>query len=444
MYQETERIRAASAEKLARLKALLAGWNGALVAFSAGVDSTFLLAVAAEVLGGRAVALTAHSPSVPRAEREAARELARRLRVRHLELESHEAEDPRYLANPVDRCYFCKSELYRLCEEVSRAEGIPVVIDGFNADDRRDYRPGHRAAQEREVRSPLADVGFGKDEIRAWSEAYGLPTWDKPQMACLASRIPHGTPITPERLARVEAAEAAVRRAGLRQFRVRDHGAVGRVEVASEEMDRAFALRGEILAAVKGAGFQIAALDLEPFRSGRLNDLSPVPCALAACAGPSRALEPRFDHRDELGLVGEVDASFVTATEGGGLSRSSYDLCALGLGFSFDVTGEGDELILGGSYSPLAQGATAASSWVVDGRYRGFFGQDELKTFFDAGLVLPLAPRVAVGPRLGFGVMYDVSRAAGVFASLGAATAFGEFRGFSIGLGLGFQWRWPS
>jgi len=277
MSHETERIRAASADKLARLKALLAGWDGVLVAFSAGVDSTFLLAVAAEVMGRRAVALTAHSPSVPRAEREAARELARALRVRHLEVESHEAEDPRYLANPVDRCYFCKSELYRLCAEASLAEGIPVVADGFNADDRRDYRPGHQAARERAVRSPLAEVGFAKEEIRAWSEAYGLSTWDKPQMACLASRIPHGTPITPERLARVEAAEAGVRSAGLKQFRVRDHGPVGRVEVASEEMDQAFALRREILLAVKAAGFQIAALDLEPFRSGRLNELAPAP-----------------------------------------------------------------------------------------------------------------------------------------------------------------------
>jgi len=273
MELETERIRAASAEKLARLKALFAGWDGVLVAFSAGVDSTFVLAVAKEVLGARAVALTAHSPSVPRSEREAATALARQLGVRHLEVESHEAEDPRYLANPVDRCYFCKSELYRICEEVSRVEGLPVVVDGYNADDRRDFRPGHRAAEERGVRSPLAEVGLTKEEIRALSECYGLSTWDKPQMACLASRIPHGTPITPERLARIEAAEAGVRKAGLRQFRVRDHGPVGRVEVAGEEMDRAYALRQEILAAVKEAGFEVAALDLEPFRSGRLAEL---------------------------------------------------------------------------------------------------------------------------------------------------------------------------
>jgi len=274
--QERERARAASAGKLARLKALLSGCDGALVAFSGGVDSTFLLAVAAEVLGRRVVALTAHSPSVPRAERDAARDLARSLRVRHVERDSHEAEDPRYLANPVDRCYYCKSELYRLCEEVASAEGVAAVLDGFNDDDRRDHRPGHQAAGERGVRSPLAEAGLGKAEIRAWSEAYGLPTWDKPQMACLASRIPYGTAITPERLARVEAAEAGVRRAGLRQFRVRDHGAVGRVEVASDEMEKAFAVRREIVAAVKAAGFSIAALDLEPFRSGRMNEVAGV------------------------------------------------------------------------------------------------------------------------------------------------------------------------
>jgi uncharacterized protein len=268
------RIRSASAGKLARLKGIVGGLDGALVAFSAGVDSTFLLAVAREALGDRAVALTAHSPSVPAAEREAARALARRLGARLVEVESRETEDPRYLANPLDRCYFCKGELYRLCDEVARAEGLAVVLDGFNADDRRDHRPGHQAARERAVRSPLAEADLGKDEIRAWSEALGLPTWDKPQMACLASRIPYGTPITPERLARIERAEAGVRGLGLRQFRVRDHGDVGRVEVAAEEMDLAYARRTALADAVRGAGFRLAALDLEPFRSGRMNEVA--------------------------------------------------------------------------------------------------------------------------------------------------------------------------
>jgi uncharacterized protein len=152
-----------------------------------------------------------------------------------------------------------------------------VVLDGFNADDRRDHRPGHRAAHERQVISPLAEAGLTKAEVRAWSAAYGLPTWDKPQMACLASRIPYGTPITPERLARIEAAEVAVRRAGLRQFRVRDHGILGRVEVADAELARAFEVREEIVRGVKGAGFQLVSLDLEPFRSGRLNEVAGIP-----------------------------------------------------------------------------------------------------------------------------------------------------------------------
>jgi uncharacterized protein len=151
------------------------------------------------------------------------------------------------------------------------------VLDGFNADDRRDHRPGHRAASEAGVRSPLAEAGLGKAEVRAWSEAYGLPTWDKPQLACLASRIPYGTPVTPERLAQVERAEAAVRALGFRQFRVRHHGEVARLEVAEGELPQAFASRAALAAALKASGFRSAALDLEPFRSGRMNELAGLP-----------------------------------------------------------------------------------------------------------------------------------------------------------------------
>ncbi len=272
-----EGIRRASASKLALLKERIASHGSALVAFSAGVDSTFVLAVAAEVLPGRALALTAHSPSVPMAEREEARSLAARLGVRHVERTSLEQDVPGYVQNGSDRCYFCKGELYRLCEEVARTEGISAVLDGFNADDRRDHRPGHRAAEERRVSSPLAEAGLTKVEVRAWSEAYGLPTWDKPQMACLASRIPYGTPVTPERLAQVERAEASVRALGFRDLRVRHHGEIGRVEIGEGEIEAAFRRRGEISAAVKGAGFRVAALDLEPFRSGRMNEIAGIP-----------------------------------------------------------------------------------------------------------------------------------------------------------------------
>jgi uncharacterized protein len=271
---ELEPVRRASADKLARARERIAACGSAVVAFSAGVDSTFVLAVAREVLGDRAVALTAHSPSVPQAERADARALAARLGVRHLERESREQDEPGYVANDSDRCYHCKRELYRLCGEAAREVGAAAILDGFNADDRRDHRPGHRAAEEALVHSPLAEAGLSKVEVRAWSEAYGLPTWDKPQMACLASRIPYGTPVTPERLLQIEHAEAALRALGLRDVRVRHHGDIGRVEIGEEELAAAFARRAEVAAAVKGAGFKVAALDLEPFRSGRMNEIA--------------------------------------------------------------------------------------------------------------------------------------------------------------------------
>ncbi|HSN89752.1 MAG TPA: ATP-dependent sacrificial sulfur transferase LarE [Anaeromyxobacteraceae bacterium] len=274
---QREALRHASAHKLARLRQSIADAGPSLVAFSAGVDSTFVLAVAREVLGEGAVALTAHSPSVPAAEREEARRLAARLGARHVEVQSREQDDPRYVANGTDRCYFCKTELYRLCLETARGLGLAAVLDGFNADDRRDHRPGHRAALEGRVRSPLAEADLGKAEVRAWSEAYGLPTWDKPQMACLASRIPYGTPVTPERLSRVERAEAALRALGLRSFRVRHHGDIGRIELSAEEMADGFARREALAAAVRSAGFPCAVLDLEPFRSGRMNELAGLP-----------------------------------------------------------------------------------------------------------------------------------------------------------------------
>ena len=268
-----EEIRRESQEKLDALLASVARLNGAVVAFSAGVDSTFVLAAARRALGDRVLALTAHSASVPHAEREDARDLARRLGVRHVEVQSLEMEDPRYVANAADRCYYCKSELYRLCLEAARREGLEAILDGFNADDRKDDRPGHLAAREHGVRSPLAEFGLAKAEVRAWSEAFGLPTWDKPQMACLASRVPTGTAVTPDRLARVERAESAVRALGLQTFRVRHHEEIGRLEVAPEEMEIAFGRRAELAQAIRAAGFKLAVIDLEPFRSGRLNEL---------------------------------------------------------------------------------------------------------------------------------------------------------------------------
>jgi pyridinium-3,5-biscarboxylic acid mononucleotide sulfurtransferase len=265
---------AAAAPKLARMRTALSELGSALVAFSGGVDSTFVLQVAVEVLGSRAVALTAISASVAPEERREAVRLAQLLGARHVVVDSAELENPAYRRNPTDRCYFCKSELYALCERTRAELGLAAVVDGFNADDRLDHRPGHRAAEEAQVHSPLAEAGLTKDEIRALSQAAGLPTWDKPAMPCLASRIPYGTAVTEERLFQVGSAESELRALGLRTFRVRYHGDIARLEVAAEEVARFAdgAFRERVNAALRGHGFKYVALDLEPFRSGRLNE----------------------------------------------------------------------------------------------------------------------------------------------------------------------------
>lgn len=263
----------ASASKLEAMRALVRAQGSALVAFSAGVDSTLVLKIAAEELGERAVAVTAISASMAPEEQEEARALARRIGARLVEVRSKEIEDPRYAQNPVNRCYFCKTELYDLCTAQKAALGVSAILDGFNADDFKDHRPGHQAAREHQVLSPLAQAGLNKEEIRAWSQRLGLPTWDKPQMACLASRIPYGTSVTPERLSQLAGAESDLRKLGLRTFRVRYHGEVARLEVAAEEQDRFFSaeFRAQVNQALQGRGFRFVSLDLEPFRSGRMN-----------------------------------------------------------------------------------------------------------------------------------------------------------------------------
>jgi uncharacterized protein len=276
-----ESLATASAPKLLRLREEIRGLGSALVAFSGGVDSTFVLRIARDELGDRAVALTAISASVAPEEKQAAEALARELGVRHVSVDSHEVSDPRYAANPTNRCYFCKSELYTLCTGWASRLGLASIVDGLNADDLRDHRPGHQAAREQAVRSPLAEVGLTKDEIRAHSRALGLRTWDKPQMPCLASRIPYGTAVTAERLVQIGSAESDLRAAGLRSFRVRYHGDIARLEVAAEEQHQ-FAdpeFRERINRALRARGFAYVALDLEPFRSGRLNEAAGLPSA---------------------------------------------------------------------------------------------------------------------------------------------------------------------
>lgn len=271
---QVETLCAASAAKYERLVAAIDGHGSALVAFSGGVDSAFVLKVAVDRLGARAVALTAISASVPPEEAQAARALAASLGARHVCVASHELDDPRYAANPTNRCYFCKTELYTLAEQQRVALGLSVVLDGFNADDTRDHRPGHQAARERRVHSPLAEAGLTKAEIRAWSKRLGLGTWDKPQLACLASRLPYGTQVTVERLNRVGRSEQALRALGFREFRVRYHDAVARLELSADELPRLLepGLRAQVDAALKAQGFTFVAVDLEPFRSGRMND----------------------------------------------------------------------------------------------------------------------------------------------------------------------------
>ncbi len=272
--ERLQALGAAAAPKLVRMRQALSELGSALVAFSGGVDSTFVLQVALEVLGERAVALTAISASVAPEERLEAERLAQLLGARHVVVDSAELQNPSYRRNPTDRCYFCKSELYALCERTRSELGLAAVVDGFNADDTLDHRPGHRAAEEARVHSPLAEAGLTKDEIRALSLQAGLPTWDKPAMPCLASRLPYGTAVTEERLFQVGSAESELRALGLRTFRVRYHGDVARLEVSAEEValfaDGSF--RERVNAALRSRGFKYVALDLEPFRSGRLNE----------------------------------------------------------------------------------------------------------------------------------------------------------------------------
>src|SRR5438477_3846197 len=260
------------AQKRETVVSRLRGLGSALVAYSGGVDSALLLALAVEALGDKAVAFTALSPAVPPDELDGARAVARQLGARHVEKRSAELEDPRYAANPVNRCYFCKTELYGLAEREAKALGLSWVVSGTNADELADYRPGLKAADEHRIVQPLAEAGLTKAEIRELSRELGLPTWDKPQQPCLSSRIPYGTEVTAERLDQLARSEMALRALGLREFRVRYHGEIARIEVGEGELETLLRVRTQAVRALKDAGFKFVSVDLEPFRYGRLNE----------------------------------------------------------------------------------------------------------------------------------------------------------------------------
>jgi uncharacterized protein len=259
--------------KLEQLEKILREMGSVLVAYSGGVDSTFLAVIACEVLGTNSLAVFAYSPVAPPMEKEEAESVAHQWGLRYRLVESNEMDNPQFLANPVDRCYFCKSELFSELKPVAAQEGISWIADGTIADDLEDYRPGRKACLEAGVRSPLLEAGLTKEEIRFLSHERGLPTWDRPASPCLASRIPYGTPVTRETLVKISAGEQFLRNLGLRQLRLRHHGDIARLELDEKDllivMDDV--VRSRVVKYIKSLGYKYVTLDLTGYRTGSLN-----------------------------------------------------------------------------------------------------------------------------------------------------------------------------
>lgn len=261
-------------DKLSTLKKSLSEMESVLVAYSGGVDSAFLLKVAHDVLGDRAVAVTALSESYAKSEFEESKVVAGQIGARQILIETGELEQLGYRENSPERCFFCKDELFTKLEPLAQREGLKYVVYGEIADDQTDHRPGARAAKQHHVRAPLADAGLTKLEIRRLSRELGLPTWDKPSMACLSSRIPYGSEVTPEKLAMVEKAEEVLRSLGLRQYRVRHHDTVARIEVEPRDFEELVRspLREMVIDRIKAVGYRYVTLDLQGYRTGSLNE----------------------------------------------------------------------------------------------------------------------------------------------------------------------------
>jgi len=261
-------------EKSRRLQDILAGYQSVLIAFSGGVDSAYLAIAAAEALGPRALAVTADSPSYPDAHRRLALSIANDFGLAHEVIHTDELERPEYRANPANRCYYCKDELYGRLAALAAERGLAVVVDGNNADDRGDYRPGRQAAREHGVRSPLDEADLTKDDIRELARDAGLDSWNEPASACLSSRIPYGDEVSDEKLRQIEQAETVLRDLGFRVFRVRHHETIARLEIARSEMARALdpGINAQLVASLKALGYQYVSLDLQGYRLGSLNE----------------------------------------------------------------------------------------------------------------------------------------------------------------------------
>ena len=263
--------------KLEILKEILRETESALIAYSGGVDSTFLLKIARDTLGSDVLAVTADSPTYPSQEIQEAKALARKLSVRHLTIETEEFADSNFVSNPPDRCYYCKKELFSKLRKIARENHLNHILDGSNLDDEKDFRPGMRAAREFGVRSPLREAGFTKEDIRQLSKELDLATWNKPALACLASRFPYGKPLTKQDLGRVGKAEKLLRDMGIGQIRVRHHGHIARIEVPRGEINRFLSdsFRKKLVDKLKELGYTYVTLDLEGYRTGSMNEVLP-------------------------------------------------------------------------------------------------------------------------------------------------------------------------